>query len=43
MLAHEVIQGVLCLVQYIRYRNGRTVKRVIDTATGIPTDVIPVN
>lgn len=35
----EVYQGTLSLVQYVRYSNGKTVKRVLDK-DGIPQIVI---
>ena len=35
----EVYQGTLSLVQYVKYTNGKTVKRVLDK-NGIPQIVI---
>lgn len=35
----EVYQGTLSLVQYVKYSNGKTVKRVLDK-NGIPQIVI---
>lgn len=35
----EVYQGTLSLVQYVRYSNGKTVKRVLDK-NGVPQIVI---
>ena len=39
-LLSEVHNGVMCLVQYLTYSNGKKVKRVIDIKTGLPIDVI---
>jgi len=35
----EVYQGTLSLVQYVKYTNGKTVKRVLDK-NGVPQIVI---
>jgi hypothetical protein len=35
----EVYQGTLSLVQYVKYSNGKTVKRVLDK-NGVPQIVI---
>lgn len=35
----EAFQGTLCLVQYVKYSNGKTVKRVLDK-DGVPQVVI---
>ena len=35
----EVYQGTLSLVQYVKYSNGKTIKRVLDK-NGVPQIVI---
>jgi hypothetical protein len=39
-LTKETLNGVVRLVQHIRYRNGAVVKRIINPRTGMPVAVI---
>jgi len=39
LFTSEVINGVLSYVQYIKYSNGKEIKRVLDKE-GIPTEII---
>jgi hypothetical protein len=41
-LATEIINGVLTVVEYIKYSNGKTVKRIYDTDGNI-SDIIRDN
>lgn len=41
-LATEIINGVLTVVEYIKYSNGNTVKRIYDTDGNI-SDIIRDN
>ena len=41
-LTKEIVNGTLKVVQNIRYSNGRTVKRVLNPKTGVPTQLIVV-
>lgn len=41
-LATEIINGVLTVVEYIKYSNGKTVKRIYDTDGNI-SDIITDN
>lgn len=42
MLGKEIIDGVLKVVQTLRYSNGKVVKRVLNATTGIPEQIIDV-
>ena len=43
MIKTEIINGVYALVEYIRYSNGKVVKRVLDKKTQLPVEVITVS
>ena len=40
-LSRQVINGTLKLVQTVVYPDGKTVKRIIDPKTGLPSDILP--
>lgn len=40
-LSRQVINGTLKLVQTVVYSDGKTVKRIIDPKTGLPSDILP--
>ena len=42
LITTEIVNGVLRLVEYIKYTNGQQVKRVLDIKTGMPVDIIDV-
>ena len=42
MLATEMINGAMRLVDTIDYKNGKRVKRIINIHTGLPEDSIVV-
>jgi hypothetical protein len=42
LITTEIVNGVLRLVEYIKYTNGKQVKRVLDIKTGMPVDIIDV-
>ena len=41
-IVSEIVNGVLRTVEYIRYANGKQVKRVLDLKTGVPVEIIDV-
>lgn len=41
--AFELIDGVRKKVQYIKYSNGRRVKRVFDNNNPVPVDIITLD
>ena len=41
-IVSEIVNGVLRTVEYIRYTNGKQVKRVLDLKTGVPVEIIDV-
>lgn len=43
MVVRELFQGVLRLVEYVTYSNGRKVKRVLNSNTGVPEEIIVVS
>jgi hypothetical protein len=40
-ITRQVVNGTLKLVQTVVYADGKTVKRIIDPKTGLPTDILP--
>lgn len=42
IVVKQVVQGVLRLVQVVKYSNGKTVRRLLDS-NGIPTEILEDN
>jgi hypothetical protein len=42
-IAREVVNGTLALVQTVVYSNGKKVRRLLDTKTLMPIEILPTN
>jgi hypothetical protein len=43
MVLLEFISGTMELVEYVKYSNGREVKRILNKKTRVPMDIIEVS
>lgn len=41
-ITHEVVNGVLSLVQNVVYNNGKQVRRLLDNKTGVPQEILSI-